>query len=137
MKCLTRALLFLISFTTITFSVGSCTIVPTNEKDNASLVGTKWYNNDNSLGLEFGNYDEVFFYLDQEPVGSGIYEYNKSSGKIIFETFNCIGNSGQEIFEGRTCTIQITDAQITGQDMKVYFHELSETEEYYMQLHKK
>lgn len=138
MKNLSRTLFMLACFTAITLSVGSCNITPTpDEDDNAALVGTKWYNNDNSLGLEFDELDEVFFYLDRALTGSGVYEYHKSSGIINFEAFNCIGNPGQEIFEGRTCLIQITDAEVTGKDMKVYFHELSETEEYYMQLHKK
>ena len=140
MKNFLSILLLLATATSMMLCASSCSELTggDDENANATLYGTKWYNGDSSLGLEFEKSDFAYFYLDSEALGSGLFSYNASSGKITFEVFHVIaGDPSQEIFEGRSVNIIITDAEVKGNDMKVYFHELSDSETYYMALHKK
>jgi len=138
MKTTTRSFMMLASVVALLFASCACSDVfkEDDSNDNVKLFGTKWFSKEGDMGLEFTRGNKVFFILDAEDVGSGTFEYYTSTGIITFDAFNVVGRSGQELFEGRTIQIQITDAEVSGKSMKVYFHELSETEEYYMTLYK-
>lgn len=140
MKQILRTLFMLAFAGVLIMSVSSCSTLSDDvEGDNAKLYGTKWFNNEGSLGLEFESSDYAYFYYYSEPLGSGEFEYHASSGTIVFDSFWAIaGDPSQEIFEGRAIHIKITDAVLEGtRTMKVYFHESSNTDEYYMVLHKR
>lgn len=139
MKQILRTLFMLAFAGVLIMTTGSCSIVPDDDSDNAKLYGTKWYNNEGSLGLEFLSSDWVYFYYYTHCLGSGEFMYDASSETIVFDAFFAIASDpSQVIIESHPIDFKITDAVLDGKStMKVYFHELSETEEYYMVLHKR
>lgn len=140
MKHIIRAFSLLAFAGAMIMSASACSaMIGDTDGDNAKLYGTRWFNNAGSLGLEFVDSDYAYFYYYSHALGSGEFDYNASAGTIVFDSFSAIATDpDQQIFEGRAITITITDAVLEGNStMKVYFHELSETEEYYMVLHKR
>ena len=139
MKRITCTLILLISFLALSLTANSCHPDSGNNKNSSDkLIGTKWYNSDGSLGLEFEDNDWAFFYYDSQVAGSGTFVYDASKGRVDFDSFIVIGEIGQEIFAGRTMKIVFTFAVIeNGNTMYANFHELDDTEVYHMTLTKR
>ena len=104
--------------------------------DNYKLFNTEWVSEYGTYAMTFEEPDYAFFYMDGDLIGSGQFEYYAADGVIDFDVFNVISND-HEIFEGRMLSIVITDAEVAGNTMSVFFHELADDEEYYFELFKK
>ncbi|MBR3744316.1 MAG: hypothetical protein IKN31_04315 [Bacteroidales bacterium] len=107
-----------------------------DDNDNSKLFGTEWVSEHGTFAMTFEEPDWAGFYMDGDLLGSGLYEYNAKEGVITFDVFNVIDDS-HEIFEGRWVKIVITDAEVSKKEMTIYFHELADDEEYYIELFKK
>ena len=106
------------------------------DNDNRKLFNTEWVSEYGTYAMTFEEPDWVGFYMDGDLIGSGLFEYDASEGIIDFDVFNVISND-HEIFKGRMLNIVITDAEVEGNVMFAYFHELADDEEYYFELFKK
>lgn len=107
-----------------------------DDNDNSKLFGTEWVSEHGTFAMTFEEPDWAGFYMDGDLLGSGLYEYNAKEGVITFGVFNVIDDS-HEIFEGRWVKIVITDAEVSKKEMTIYFHELADDEEYYIEFFKK
>ena len=107
-----------------------------NDGDNYKLFNTEWVSEYGTYAMTFEEPDYAFFYIEGDLEGSGEFEYDASKGIINFDVFHVISND-HEIFEGRMLSIVITDAEVSGNMMSVFFHELADDEEYYIELFKK
>lgn len=131
-----RHSLILAIMSVMVLGLTSCDLVIDEDNDNAKLIGTEWESEDGTFAMTFEDLDWAFFYMENELIGSGQFEYNAAEGVITFDVFNVFSDN-HEIFEGRPVKIVITDAEVSNNEMSVYFHELAEKEEYYIILFKK
>ena len=131
-----RSIIIITVMSVLLLGLSACGPDIDDDNDNHKLFGTEWVSEHGTFAMTFEESDMAFFYMDSDLVGSGLYEYHASEGVIYFDVFNVIDDS-HEIFEGRWVSIVITDAEVSGKEMTVYFHELSDEEEYYITLFKK
>lgn len=124
----------LLSLCVVLFAASSCLplSVDTAEKnDNAELYGTEWSNDTQENGLKFYKGDKVLFFAAYISQPTGTFEYDASSGNIVFEGLTVVEASRTTEFSG--ATIEKDD----NTKMKVYWHELGKTESHYYYMYRR
>lgn len=100
---------------------------PIETDDNDLLVNSEWTTKDSTQGLKFFDNGKVLFFWTIAN-GTGTYSYDASTQYIIFSNFTL---TAQGVIS------EFTSAEILGDDtMKLYWHEVGNSENYYMMLYK-
>lgn len=110
--------------------VSSCfpLVDDTPKNDNYKLYNTEWSTESQQEGLKFFKDDSVMYFSSYNKASS-TYEYSESDHYIIFD--NLIAT-----FPSFTSEMPLAEMQADG-TMKLYWHELGKTENYYMILYRR
>lgn len=106
--------------------IADVTEVPTN--DNAVFYGSEWSVDKQNEGLKFYSDNTVLYFSASAGNKTGSFTYNKSSAYISFDGLTIIQSPSAEI----TGASVISDNSI-----KVYWHKLGQSENYYMMMYKR
>ena len=113
------------------FSCLPASLDPVETNDNAELYGSEWSNDTQENGLKFYKGDKVLFFASYISQPTGTFEYDASSGNIVFEGLTVVEESRTTEFSG--ATIDKDD----NTKMKVYWHELGKTDSYWYYMYRR
>ena len=131
-----RPILRLAIVSVLLFGLSACDPDIYDDNDNSKLFGTEWVSEHGTFAMTFAEPDWAYFHMEGDNIGNGIFEYDAAKGIITFDQFHVISNT-HEIFEGYMLNITITDAEVNRNKMTIYFHQIGDEDEYYIDLYKK
>lgn len=113
----------------LSLSMLSCLpLVDTPTNDNAELYGSEWSSDDQVESLMF-NKDNSVVYRCQDRSGKGTFNYNKSEQYITFDDLTVVWPKTTSIMTSATLSDDKT--------MKLRWHEVGKTENYYQLMYRR